>query len=112
MAKEGARDDLVYGGHAELDEIQEVTADYLLGGEEFSILEKGAEGRAPAERAPAIVLQPEQSAKEKAASDRAEKNAAMMSKLLTDKISATLDGNTAEANRLEGMIEVLKERMK
>ncbi len=42
---------------------------------------------------------------------RLEKNAALMAKLVKDKLNADLDGNAAEAKRIQGMMDVLKERM-
>ncbi len=112
-AGERNEDDLIYGGANQLSESQLDTADYLLGGRELG-LESREELARRLEGEPLHTVNDAESADtEEAPAEptRAEKNAKMMSLLLSQKISATLDGNTAEANRLEGMIQVLKARM-
>lgn len=94
---------MIYAGQGELDAEQEAMAARLLEGNEFSLVQEGAEADTP----PA----PELSAAEQAASDRAEKNAKMMAELIKKKLSAMLDGDKVEEDRIAGMIKVLEERM-
>lgn len=113
-AGERNEDDLIYGGADRLSESQLDTADYLLGGRELSLESRTDVARRLEGETLHTVNDAESEVNEQVSSEptRAEKNAEMMSVLLSQKISATLDGNITEANRLEGMIQVLKERMK